>query len=102
MNVTTDKSLIALIIGPIIGLLVMKGYIAPDNANQIQQLADTVIGGLIALFTIIGYFMHHTAVQTSKNQSQTQVTLSQTTTTPQPSDFIPPANSPVQTTPWQI
>lgn len=74
-----DKSLVGLIIGPLVGLLVMKGLVAPQNADSITQFADTVVGGAIALVTIIGYIEHH-----AKKTPSQQTTITQTTIDPTP------------------
>lgn len=96
LNPTIDKALVTLIIGPVIGILVMKGYIAPTNADQATQLADSFLGALITIITIVSWFAHHTEVKKTEAQ-KTTVTGTPTTITLPPSASTNPIATPPYT-----
>lgn len=90
----------ASISGIIVGLLVMKGWIGPQDASTLSNAIDAVIGGIIALVSIIGWFEHH--IQQERNKiPATPVTTVTTTTekTPTQTPVTTTAVTQVQTTP---
>lgn len=84
-----DKGIITAIVGSVVGLLVMKGYIEPNNADTLTQSVTVFIGAALALGTVIAGLHHSRETQKIDQTKTTQTTV--TTTEQQPVEPVTPS-----------
>lgn len=84
-----DKTLIPLIIGPLVGLLVMSGKITPACTSDVTQAYTIAAGSVIFIGSLLIGAFHHTAIQQTKTTTSGGITTVETNAT-----TITPATTP--------
>lgn len=65
-----DKSLISFIVGPIVGILVMQGVIAPADAGPFQHNLEMFLGSGIFIASLLIGSLHHTKIKEQDNEQE--------------------------------
>ena len=71
-NTKFDKGWITLLLGPLTGLLVISGHVAPSNSGAVVEEFNTLAGAVITIITVVAALHHQIELEKIK-QPTTQI-----------------------------